>query len=111
LQRLRKLILTKGNQPELDEVGFSLAKIGDISQPFQTSRGWVVLKLVEKSPERVRSLYEVEDGVRNDLSTLKSDARLKEFMAKWKEKIPIKIYEKNLQKADVHERQNPKYFL
>ena len=104
-------MLIKGNQPELDEAGFNLVNIGDVSQPFETSRGWVVLKLVEKSPERIRSLYEVQDAVRKDLSTLKNDARLKEFMTKWKEKIPIKTYEDNLKKADVQERQKTSYVL
>ena len=104
-------MLTQGNQPELDDVGFDLKNIGDISRPFESSHGWVVMKLVEKSPQRVRSLSEVQGAVRKDISTLKSDARLKELMDKWKEKITITIHEENLKKAEVQERQKTRYVL
>src|SRR5207342_127940 len=39
---------TKGAQDELGQVGFTLKKVGDVAEPFQTSRGWVVLTLVER---------------------------------------------------------------
>ena len=104
-------MLIQGNQPELDDVGFDLKEIGDISRPFESSKGWVVLKLVEKSPQRVRSLNEVQNAVRKDISTLKNDARLKELIDKWKEKITINTYEDNLKKAEVHERERTKYVL
>jgi parvulin-like peptidyl-prolyl isomerase len=91
----------KGGQPEYDDVGFSLEKVGDISKPFETSRGWVILKLIEKAPERVRSLSEVQNAIETDLRTLKSDARLKELMAKWKKDITIEYFDDNLRKAEV----------
>jgi parvulin-like peptidyl-prolyl isomerase len=93
--------MVKGGQPEFDDVGFRLENIGDISKPFETSRGWVVLKLIEKAPERVRSLQEVQNAIEADLRTLKNDARLKELMTKWKEDITIEIIEPNLRKAEV----------
>ncbi len=96
-------LLARGNQQELDDVGFDLENVGDISKPFQTSRGWVVLKLIERVPERVRSLAEVQNAVEADLKNLRSDARLKELMAKWREDLPIDVFEKNLKKAEVNE--------
>ncbi len=93
--------LVRGGQPELDDVGFRLEKVGDISKPFETARGWVVLKLIEKAPERVRSLDEVRNAIESDLKTLKNDARLKELMAKWKKDIKIEYMDGNLRKAEV----------
>lgn len=97
-------LLTKGEQPEMDNVGFSLAKVGDISEPFQTSRGWMVLQLLEKQDERTFSLEEarprIEAALRNELN----DKRLKELLKKWKEEVGVVIYEKNLAKAKLVER-------
>jgi parvulin-like peptidyl-prolyl isomerase len=93
--------LVKGGQPEFDDVGFKLDKVGDTSKPFETSRGWVVLKLIEKSPERVRSLEEVQNAIEADLRTLKNDARLKELMTKWKKDIKVEYFDNNLRKAEV----------
>jgi len=91
----------RGGQPDLDDVGFNLQNVGDISQPFETARGWVVLKLIEKVPERVRSLDEVSNAIQADLKTLKNDARLKELMTKWKKGMVIQYFDDNLRKAEV----------
>jgi parvulin-like peptidyl-prolyl isomerase len=93
--------LVLGAQPEMDDVGFKLEKVGDFSKPFETSRGWMILKLIEMAPERTRTLEEVRNAIEADLKTLKNDALLKELMAKWKEDITIHIDEDNLRKAEV----------
>ena len=93
--------LVQGGQPELDDVGFKMDKVGEISKPFESARGWVVLKLIEKAPERIRSLEEVRNAIEADLRTLKNDARLKELMAKWKKDLTIDYFDDNLRKAEV----------
>ena len=53
--------LKKGQKPEYDEVGFSMENVGDVSEPFVTSQGWVVLKLYERRPARVLPLSEARN--------------------------------------------------
>ncbi len=97
--------LVHGEQPDLDGVGFSLAKVGDISEPFQTSRGWMVIKLIERIDEKYFSLEEAEGRVESALKQQKNDERLKEMLAKWKEEVGVVIYEDNLGKTEIVERQ------
>lgn len=96
--------LSRGDQPELDKVGFALENIGDVSEPFMTSKGWVILRLVERKPERLLRLDEVWSSVEADLKRMKDDERLEQLIAKWKKSIPIEIYEDNLKKAKVKPR-------
>jgi parvulin-like peptidyl-prolyl isomerase len=93
--------LVKGGNPEMDDVGFKLDNVGDISKPFEIARGWMVLKLIEKSPERERKLEEVRNAIEADLRTLGNDRRLKELMAKWKKGLTIEYFDDNLRKAEV----------
>ena len=96
--------LTVGEQPHLDEVGFGLRNIGDVSEPFQTTQGWVVIKLIERSPERILPFAEARGGVSADLRRLENDRRLNGLLEEWKKDIPVVVYEENLRKAEVEER-------
>jgi peptidyl-prolyl cis-trans isomerase C len=100
--------LPRGEQPEIDEIGFSLNSVGDLSEPFEISRGWAVVKLLERKPERTLPMEEVESSIRHTLKSIKDEQRLNELLAKWKEDIPIKVYEKNLMKADLDRTQEKK---
>ncbi|MCI0453061.1 MAG: peptidyl-prolyl cis-trans isomerase [Candidatus Latescibacteria bacterium] len=97
--------LARGQQPELDPIGFSLQKVGDVSEPFQTSRGWMLLKLVERIDEKYFSLEEAEGRIESAVKQNKNDERLKEMLAKWKEEVGVVIYEDNLAKTRIVERQ------
>jgi parvulin-like peptidyl-prolyl isomerase len=99
--------LARGEQPEFDAVGFALRNVGDVSEPFQTSRGWMVLKLVERVDEKYFSLEEAEGQIEGALRQEKNDARLKEMLAKWKEEVGVVIYEDNLAKTNIVERPAP----
>ncbi len=96
-----------GAQPEWDAVGFSLRKVGDVSEPFQTSRGWVVLKLIERIDEKYFSLDEAEGRIEAALKQQKNDQRLDEMLAKWKEEVGVVIHEDNLAKTKIVERPAP----
>jgi hypothetical protein len=98
-------LIAKGNQPEVDEVGFALAEIGDISEPFETSKGWVVMKLVEKAEERTLSLDEVRGAAEGDIKRMKDEERLKGLIAKWKKDMSVEVYEEHLKKVRVDGRE------
>ena len=93
--------LSKGEQPELDDYGFALTNVGDYTEPFDTSRGWMILKLYERRPERILPLAEAEHDIKHYLRTLVNEERLKELLSKWREEVPVTIYEKNLKKANL----------
>lgn len=99
--------LARGEQPELDPVGFSLRAVGDVSEPFQTSRGWMVLKLIERIDEKYFSLEEAEARIEGAIKQQKNDDRLKEMLAKWKEEVGVVIHEDNLAKTKIVERSGP----
>ncbi len=99
--------LAQGDQPELDGVGFALRNVGDVSEPFQTSRGWVVLMLVERIDEKYFSLEEAEQRIEGTLKQEKNDARLQEMLTKWKEEVGVVVYEDNLAKTKIVERAAP----
>ena len=96
--------LSQGEQPEIDAVGFSLQKVGDVSEPFQTARGWMVLKLLERTEARTFTLQEVRPRIEAALREIKNDERLEELLAKWKEEYGVVINEKNLEKTQITER-------
>lgn len=96
--------LLQGEQPEIDAVGFSLQQVGDVSEPFQTARGWMVLKLTERVDAKTFTLEEARDRIDAALREIKSDERLEELLTKWKEEYGIEINEKNLAKTEITER-------
>jgi parvulin-like peptidyl-prolyl isomerase len=96
--------MARGEQPEIDTAGFSLAKVGDVSEPFQTSRGWMVLKLIGRTDERTFSLEEARPRVEAALREIKNEQRLEELLGKWKEEYNVVIYDDNLEKVQVTER-------
>lgn len=100
--------VAKGEQVEIDENGFALGNVGDVSRPFMTEQGWMVLKYFERRPERILPLSEAEPSIKRHLKTKKNEERLQELLAKWRDEVPVEINEKNLMKADLDESLRPK---
>jgi parvulin-like peptidyl-prolyl isomerase len=96
--------LNDGEQPEIDRVGFQLPRVGAVSEPFQTSRGWMILKLTEKEDARVFSFEEVRAQIDSALKELKNETRLNELLAQWKEELGVTIHEDRLREARIVER-------
>jgi parvulin-like peptidyl-prolyl isomerase len=96
--------LARGQQQELDAVGFALQGVGVVSEPFETSRGWAVLKLVERRPERIIAMEDAADEISRAVKVLKNEERLNSLLEKWRSEIKVEIYEKNLEKANIEER-------
>ena len=92
------------SRAELDEKGFSIKRVGQFTEPFEISRGWVVLKLVERVPEHQSDLSEVRESIRANLEILEQNRRLEESLTKWREEVGVAINEGALRKTDVVER-------
>lgn len=97
-------LLAKGEQPAIDEVGFSLDGVGSISEPFQTSRGWMILKVTELEPSGHYPMEQARSAVEKALRNKANDERLNQLLDKWKEELNVVIHEDNLQKIQVEER-------
>ena len=97
-------LLIQGEQPEMDRVGFALQRVGEVSEPFETSRGWMILKLTEKTQSGMYTLDEARDQIRSALKQLENENRLNELLDKWKEELGVTIHENNLNKIKVEQR-------
>jgi parvulin-like peptidyl-prolyl isomerase len=95
---------SRGQHPEADDVAFALEKVGDVSEPVETPRGWMVLKLKERRPERIISADDANTEITRAVQTLKNDERLKTLLEKWRSEIKIEIHEDNLKKAILQPR-------
>lgn len=71
-------------------------KEGAVSEPFQDTEGWTIVKLLKKEEYPVKSLDTVKDEIKNTLLTQKQNSKFNEIFTQWKEAAKIKYYEKNL---------------
>lgn len=97
-------LLTKGEQPEIDEVGFALDGVGSVSKPFETSRGWMILKVTELEPAGNYTLEQARTSIEKALREQENDKRLNELLDKWKKELNVVIHEDNLAKIQIQER-------
>ncbi|HKW15347.1 MAG TPA: peptidyl-prolyl cis-trans isomerase [Candidatus Krumholzibacteria bacterium] len=97
-------LVLRGEIPDADNVGFSMQSVGEVSTPFQVSNGWMVLKLMELSPERTFTFDESRDRIEAALREQDNDKRLKELLAKWKDEYKVVIHDENLKKVKLPER-------
>ncbi|MGD8413499.1 MAG: peptidyl-prolyl cis-trans isomerase [Candidatus Latescibacterota bacterium] len=97
-------MLKKGQQPALDEVGFNLKEVGAVSRPFQTPKGWVILKLKEKSDATDLSLDRARDSISRAVKQRENEIRLNDLLEKWKAEYGLVIHEDKLDKIQVEPR-------
>ncbi len=90
-----------GKYPEYDMVAFSLKKPGSISDPFQTSRGWAVVRLEEIEKGELPTFEEVKSNLRKVLLEQKAEKHLNEKLEEWRKTYKIEINEENLAKARI----------
>lgn len=90
-----------GTMKEYDEVGFALDGPGSISDPFQTSRGWAVIKVEEVENERVPTFEEAQGTIKKTLLEIRYEEHLYEKLEKWREDYIIEIDDKVLDKAEL----------
>jgi foldase protein PrsA len=97
-------LMTEGEQPEIDRVGFALNRVGAVSEPFETSRGWMIVKLTEKTEAGRFTLEEARDQVKQALKQIENEKRLQELLDKWKDELGVRIHEENFSKVKIEER-------
>jgi len=103
-ERVGTQFVSKGQNPDFDDAAFAIENVGDLSPAFETTRGWMVVKLLERRPEKIMELEDATDSIRQSLKVVKNEARLKSLLDKWRTEIDIKIYDKVLLKANVQEK-------
>jgi parvulin-like peptidyl-prolyl isomerase len=91
----------QGNMTEYDEIGFALDGPGAISEPFQTPRGWAVLKVEEVEDERVPTFAEAQSTIKKTLLEIKYEEHLNMKLEKWRQDYKIEIFDKNLERAEL----------
>ena len=92
-------LVMRGEVPYLDDVGFAMQNVGDVSEPFQSQNGWVVLKLLEIAPERIFSFEEAREQINAAIKAQDNDKRLDALLEKWSEEYSVVIHEDNLKKV------------
>jgi parvulin-like peptidyl-prolyl isomerase len=99
-------LITRGTMPDIDKVGFEMKSVGEVSTPFQVSNGWMVLKLMELSPERMFTFEESHDRIEAALREQDNDKRLNDLLAKWKDEFKVVIHDDNMKKIKLPERRD-----
>jgi parvulin-like peptidyl-prolyl isomerase len=99
-------LVMRGEVPDVDNIGFAMKNVGDVSQPFQVSNGWMVLKLMEIAPARTFTLEEARGQIEGILREQDNDKRLNELLAKWKDEFKVVVHEDNLKKVKLPVRQD-----
>lgn len=94
-------LVMRGQLPEIDEVGFGMQSVGQVSTPFQISSGWMVVKLLEISPERTFTLEESQDRIEAALREKDNDERLKGLLTKWRDEFKVVIHDDNVKKIKL----------
>lgn len=95
--------IAKSNYPELFDAAFQLKK-GQLGGPIHLlqspiGEGYSVIKLVEKTEQRQKTLKEMEPEMRNGASYEKRNAVYQQWLAQARAKTQIKIDQSGLQAA------------
>ena len=76
--------------PEIIKI-LALLKEGEISKPFLTDKGWIVLKVEKIMPASIPLFDEVKEKVRKDMIALKGSLILAEKMKEWSKNLKENI--------------------
>ncbi|MDD4857865.1 MAG: peptidyl-prolyl cis-trans isomerase, partial [Candidatus Krumholzibacteria bacterium] len=93
-------LVSRGEFPDYDAVAFSLAE-GAISDPFQVPRGWAIVKVDKIEAPQPLPYASAIATVQAEMKAQQTEALFKEKLASWRKDYPIKIYERNLKKAEL----------
>lgn len=69
----------------------SKLKIGDLSKPILTTRGYFIVRLIEHKPKRQKSFDEVADEIKNNLMSEQVQKDLEEWLNKQREESDIRV--------------------
>ena len=94
-------LIVRGQMPDVDKVGWEMQSVGAVSTPTQVSNGWMVVKLLEISPERTFTLDESKERIEAVLREEDNDRRLKELLTKWKDEFKVVVHDDNMKKIKL----------
>ena len=93
-------LVTKGRYMDYDPVAFSLPE-GSVSDLIPTPRGFAIIKVWKVEAGKTMSYADAANDIRNALMEQKADKALADKFVAWRKDYPIKIFEKNLNKAEL----------
>ncbi len=77
--------------PAISKAVFSLKKVGDVSPPVKTEKGFHILRLEEIVPPLRQSFSQVREIIRHRLMALKREQAYLEYIEKLKKKYRVQI--------------------
>jgi parvulin-like peptidyl-prolyl isomerase len=80
----------------LQGVAFSM-NVGEISEPVRAPGGYAIIKLLATYPEEQLEFKDVGDMVKNNVITIRREARLNEFLDELRGTVTVDIDDANLQ--------------
>lgn len=83
-----------GKDVEFENAVFALEE-GSTSRPIKSRKGWHIVKVMEKQPEVVKPLIEVEEQIRQKLITEKKEEHLENKFKDLEKKYNVQIFEEN----------------
>jgi parvulin-like peptidyl-prolyl isomerase len=90
-----------GHYPDYDQVAFSLPQVGAVSEPFEVSRGWAIIKVEEIKKPEMPTLAEASQTIKMALQNQKAEQIFDEKIGEWREGYDIEIFENNLKKVEL----------
>ncbi len=84
------------------DAAFSLAAVGDVSDPIPTDGGFVILMLVERRPGFDRPLSDVKDDIRERLSRGERPRAFETFVAELAKDARVVKHEENLGQVRIN---------
>jgi peptidyl-prolyl cis-trans isomerase C len=91
----------RGFYPDYDAVAFSLPRVGAVSEPFETPRGWAVVKLKAIEQPEAPTLIEARQTIKTAIKDTKAKQIFEEKIMAWREDYVIEVFENNLKKANL----------
>lgn len=76
--------------PELEEAAFKM-KIGEVSGLISTEKGWFIIRVEDKKPERQLSFDDAKDKLRKELEKNRTDESMEKWMSELQSRAKIEI--------------------
>ena len=80
-----------GREPKFTEAAFSL-RVGEVSRPVETARGYYLIKLLEKTPFDQEAFQRDKEGLKIKLLTQKRRSAFTNWLSSLKRRAKIKDY-------------------
>ncbi len=81
-----------GQAPEIESAVFA-AKVGDVTGPFQSTRGWHIVKVLEKQPETKQSFEEAKQQAVSLLRREREEEKQNELIERMMSAEKVAVYD------------------